>query len=89
VQETAPWNLARERRDAELDAALGSLVATAARLAALVQPFMPAKADALWTALGSARSLAEVRLADLATLSVADQRVSAAPILFPKPAATP
>jgi methionyl-tRNA synthetase len=87
VQDTAPWSLAKAKKDAELDAVLASLVRTVARLAVLAAPFIPAKADATWAALGASRPLRDVRLADVAALSVERQRVSKPPPLFPKPVA--
>ena len=87
VEETAPWKLAKGKRDAELDAALASLIRTVARLAVLAAPFMPAKANEVWNALGADRSLASVHLGDLASLAVAGWKVSKPPPLFPKPAA--
>jgi methionyl-tRNA synthetase len=87
VEETAPWKLAKEKRDAELDAVLANLVRTVARLAVLAAPFIPAKADEVWGSLGAPRSLASVRLAELAGLDVARQRVAKPPPLFPKPVA--
>src|SRR6266566_2588389 len=85
VQETAPWKIAKEKRDAELDAILISLVRTVARLAVLAAPFIPAKAEEIWAGLGTKRAFRDVRLDDLVHLSVADQRVSKPQPLFPKP----
>ena len=87
VEETAPWKLAKEKKDAELDSVLANLVRTGARLAVLAGPFMPAKAQAVWEVLGAPppRPLAAVGFADLAALSVAGQRVAKPPPLFPKP----
>jgi methionyl-tRNA synthetase len=87
VEETAPWKLAKGKRDAELDAALANLIRTVARLAVLAAPFMPAKANEVWSALGADRPLASVRLGDLARLTVSGWKVSKPPPLFPKPAA--
>ena len=84
VEETAPWKLAKEKRDAELDVVLANLVCTVARLAALAAPFIPEKAAAVWAALGAPRVLGDVRLRDVGTLSVRGWRVSKAPPLFPK-----
>jgi methionyl-tRNA synthetase len=84
VEETAPWKLAKEKRDAELDTVLADLARTVARLALLSAPFIPEKAAAIWTALGAPRRFGDVRLADVATLSVGGWRVSKPPPLFPK-----
>jgi methionyl-tRNA synthetase len=85
VEETAPWKLAKEKKDAELDAVLANLVRTVARLAVLAGPFLPAKAQAIWDVLGAPRPFAAVRFADLAGLGVAGQKVAKPPPLFPKP----
>jgi len=87
VEETAPWKLAKAKRDAELDGVLASLVRTVARLAVLSAAFIPAKAQEMWSSLGTNRPLDDVRLADLAALSTAGWKVSKPPPLFPKPAA--
>ncbi|MGH7590186.1 MAG: methionine--tRNA ligase, partial [Gemmatimonadales bacterium] len=52
VQQSAPWTLAKEGRDRELDAVLGALGRALYRLAILASPVMPSKAQALWEALG-------------------------------------
>jgi methionyl-tRNA synthetase len=87
VEETAPWKLAKEKQNAELDQVLANLARVVARLAILAMPFIPAKAQEIWNLLGAERSLAAVRLSDLVELSVAGQRVSKPPPLFPKPVA--
>jgi methionyl-tRNA synthetase len=85
VEETAPWKLAKTKSDAELDSVLASLVRAVARLAVLAAPFIPMKAEEMWSSLGADRSLASIRLADVARLSVAGWKVSKPPPLFPKP----
>jgi methionyl-tRNA synthetase len=85
VQETKPWKLAKAKDDVELDSVLANLVRTVARLAVLSAPFIPAKAQEIWSALGADRTLASVRLADLVPLAVAGWNVSKPPRLFPKP----
>jgi methionyl-tRNA synthetase len=87
VEETAPWKLAKEKKDAELDAVLANLVRTVARLAVLCAPFMPGKAEEIWSLLGAARPLAAMSLADLADLRADGQVVAKPPPLFPKPVA--
>jgi methionyl-tRNA synthetase len=84
VAETAPWKLAKDQRDAELDRVLVDLVRTVTRLAVLALPFIPAKAEEMWSALGAPRALGDVRLTDLAQVSVGRQRVAKPPPLFPK-----
>lgn len=84
VEETAPWKLAKEKKDKELDAVLANLVRVVARLAVMATPFMPAKAAEVWSLLGAPRPPG---IRELAGLSVAGQRVSKPPPLFPKPVA--
>ena len=85
VEETAPWKLAKAKRDAELDQVLVALVGTVARLAVMSAPLIPSKADELWNSLGADRALASVRLGDLAGLAVGGWTVAKPPPLFPKP----
>ncbi len=85
VEETAPWKLAKAKRDAELDQVLVALVGTVARLAVMAAPFIPSKADELWNSLGADRALASVRLGDLPGLAVGGWTVAKPPPLFPKP----
>ena len=85
VEETAPWKLAKQKREAELDTVLVNLVRSVARLAILAGPFIPEKARAIWSLLGTDRAFDTVALADFAKLSVGGHRVSKPPPLFPKP----
>jgi methionyl-tRNA synthetase len=70
VEETAPWKLAKEQRDAELDTVLANLARTVACLAVLALPFMPQKAAQLWDALGTGRELDRLVLLDPAGWTV-------------------
>jgi methionyl-tRNA synthetase len=85
VQETAPWTLAKAKKDAELDSVLANLVRTVARLAVLSAPFIPAKAREMWQVLGSNRDLGTVPLGELVRVPVAGWSVQKPPPLFPKP----
>jgi methionyl-tRNA synthetase len=89
IQETAPWTLAKERKDAELDSVLGALARTVARLAVLSRPFIPATAETIWSLFSAVPPIGQVRLADLGTLDVAGAQVQKPPILFPKRASPP
>ncbi len=84
VEETAPWTLAKEKNDAELDRVLANLVRTVARLAVLAAPFLPVKAQEMWKALGADRPFESVRRADLVKLFTARWAVAKPPPLFPK-----
>ena len=85
VEETAPWKLAKEGKDAELDSVLANLARTIGRLAVLAAPFMPGKAEAVWSVLGAPEPLGRVGLAGLAALPVAGRQVAKPLPLFPKP----
>jgi methionyl-tRNA synthetase len=84
VQETAPWTLAKSGRDADLDLVLASLVRAVARIAALLAPFLPEKAQQVWAVLGADRRLSALRLADLTMPDVSGRVIGEPPILFPK-----
>ena len=87
IQETAPWELAKAGKDAELDRVLAALARTVARLALLTQPFIPATAHAIWALFPEAAALDTVLLEDVPGLDVRGQRIAKPPILFPKPKA--
>ena len=85
IEEQAPWKLAKEKKDAELDSVLANLVRTVARLAVLAAPFVPSKAEEIWRVLGAPRALSSVALADLVSIPVTGWTVLKPPPLFPKP----
>jgi methionyl-tRNA synthetase len=89
IQETLPWELAKGKKDAELDHVLAGLAATVARLAVLGQPFVPVTAAAVWALFPEAPPLQTVRLDQLPELTVSGQRIAKPPILFPKPKPAP
>ena len=85
VDRQAPWKLAKDPATrAELETTLASLVRQLARQAVLVAPFMPEKAQALWTQLGATRPLANQRFHTLATLDATGWQVQKGEPLFPK-----
>ncbi|MGQ0703281.1 MAG: methionine--tRNA ligase [Gemmatimonadales bacterium] len=87
IVQTAPWTLAKEQRDAELDRVLASLTRCLGRLAVLVAPYMPERAEILWQALGNVGSVADARWQRRTELEVParpGQKVSVPPPLFPK-----
>jgi methionyl-tRNA synthetase len=53
IQQVAPWKLAKEGREAELDVALAALARALYRLAVLAGPFIPGKASSIWRSLGA------------------------------------
>lgn len=52
VTSSAPWALAKAGNDTELDTVLAALAHALLRLAIMAEPFMPEKAQALWSSLG-------------------------------------
>ncbi len=58
IVQTAPWSLAKQGKEADLDAALAALARCLLRLAVLTQPFMPGKARELWQHLGQTAEIA-------------------------------
>jgi methionyl-tRNA synthetase len=85
IQQAAPWSLAKQGRDTELDAVLGALARALYRLAVLVAPFTPGKAQALWESLGMAGEVARARWDTLAAPPVEGVGTRKPDILFPKP----
>jgi methionyl-tRNA synthetase len=85
VQRKQPWSLAKQPASrGELDHVLASLVRQLARLAVLVSPFMPVKAEELWQSLGGPARVSAQRLDGLQRLDTAGWRVAKGPALFPR-----
>ncbi|MDQ3697721.1 MAG: methionine--tRNA ligase [Gemmatimonadota bacterium] len=85
VQSTKPWDLAKApARRTELDYVLASLVRSLARQAVLLVPFIPTKAEELWTQLGAPGHAADQRFPHLAELHPAGWRVKKGAPLFPR-----
>jgi methionyl-tRNA synthetase len=85
IQQAAPWTLAKQGREAELDEVLGSLGRCLYRLAILATPFMPGKAQSLWQALGGPGDSGAAPWASLETPPVAGTPTTKPEVLFPKP----
>ncbi len=85
IVRTAPWTLAKEGKEAELDRALASLARCLYRLAVLAAPFLPEKCALLYASLGRTGRPEGPLWDTLANPSVAGDRTSRAPVLFPKP----
>ena len=85
IQRTAPWALAKAGRDAELDQALASLGRTLWRLAVLVTPFVPGKAQLMWAALGCRGDAATALWSALPAPPTSGQQVGSPGVMFPKP----
>ena len=85
IQQTAPWSLAKQGLEAELDASLAALAGCLYRLAVLVSPFMPGKAQVLWEALGQAGNCAAADWASLEAPALTGARTAKPENLFPRP----
>jgi methionyl-tRNA synthetase len=86
IQQVAPWGLAKQGKEAELDTALGALARLLYRLVVIAAPFLPAKAQALWHFLGLTGEASAASWTSLETPPVAGVTVLKPEILFPKPA---
>ena len=85
VQQEAPWVLARDpARRAELDAVLFALARQLARQAVALAPFMPAKAQELWSQLGGGGAVADAGIRQLEEIDPSGWTVRRAGPLFPK-----
>ena len=85
IVQTAPWTLAKQGKEAELDAVLSALARCLVRLAVLIHPMMPGKTAILWDHLGQDASLSGAwRQAENPDAS--SRTVRKPEGLFPKPA---
>jgi methionyl-tRNA synthetase len=85
TQQRQPWALAKQPDSrAELELVLASLVRQLARLAVLVSPFMPTKAEELWRTVGGPGVVSDQRLNALQRLDPTGWRVTRGPALFPR-----
>jgi methionyl-tRNA synthetase len=85
VDRQAPWKLAKDPALAdELAATMSALMRHLARQCVALAPFMPGKAEALWSALGAPSPLGAQRFARLDTLDATGWRVTKGAPLFPK-----
>jgi len=86
VQQSAPWTLAKEGREAELDEALAALARALYRLTVLSGPFIPGKAQVLWQSLGLRWEGLGAAWATLERPAVEGLATTRPEVLFPKPA---
>jgi methionyl-tRNA synthetase len=85
VTRTAPWTLTRSEADRPaFDSAITTLVRLLARVAVLLGPVLPTKADELWSTLGGPGSVHHCRLTDIQELDPTGWRVTGGPVLFPR-----
>ena len=91
IQTSKPWVLAKDgEQRPELERVLAALARQLARQAVYLAPFMPAKAQALWDALGGPGEVAETLFEDAEVLDCTAWHVAKGDGLFPRPApATP
>src|SRR5205814_616527 len=85
VEETAPWNLAKGKDTRRLEQTLAALARGLARVTLLIHPFIPAKAELVWTVLGLGGTAADARWGALERPHTAGARVGKLAPLFPKP----
>ena len=87
IQAKQPWALAKsaDTRGA-LETTLGALARSLARQCVLLYPFVPGKAQELWTQLGGPGNVADQRIGDLASLDAKEWRVTKGTPLFPRTA---
>jgi len=78
--------LAKQGNDAALDTVLAALAACLARLAVLIGPFMPGKAQALWEALGRSGTVVDAGWAIAGHPALDGVTVRKPDNLFPRPA---
>ncbi len=86
IQQVAPWKLAKEAREAELDTALAALARALYRLAVLAGPFIPGKASSIWEALGASGRPGDALWGSLAAPPTEGLSTRRPETLFPKPA---
>jgi methionyl-tRNA synthetase len=86
IQQVAPWTLAKQAREAELDQALAALARALYRLAVLVSPFTPEKAEALWDSLGIGGRADSAEWNSLQSPALGGAVTKKPETLFPKPA---
>ena len=85
----APWTLAKEGREAELDQALAALARTLYRLAIMASPFLPARSQDLWAALGQEDTVAGAGWSTVENPPVAGKQTTKPAALFPRPGVEP
>lgn len=84
IVQHAPWTLAKAGETQKLDAVLSALARCLERLAILSQPFMPGKAEQLWSSLGAQTPLTQILWARVQHPAPGGQVVRKSENLFPK-----
>jgi methionyl-tRNA synthetase len=85
IQQVAPWTLAKQGKQDELDAALAALARALYRLALLSSPFIPGKAQLLWDSLGLSGTPGGAPCGSFGAPPVAGKATARPEVLFPKP----
>jgi methionyl-tRNA synthetase len=85
IVQNAPWTLAKNKQDKELDDVLSALARALIRLAVLAHPFMPGKTAELWQYLGQAPALS-TSWSQAASPVASGAAVRKPEALFPRPA---
>jgi methionyl-tRNA synthetase len=85
VQQSAPWALAKAKKEDELDQTLAALSRGLVRLSLLTSPFIPAKAQALWSMPGLDGNVADASWRSAEEPLVAGRKIQRSEVLFPKP----
>jgi methionyl-tRNA synthetase len=85
IQQVAPWALAKQNQQDELDAVLAGLARALYRLAVLSSPYIPAKAQLLWSSLGLSGAPGAAAWGAFDAPPVAGTTTARAEVLFPKP----
>lgn len=88
VEETAPWNLAKQGQTVTLHATLAALTRALARITILASPFLPAKTQLAWAALGLPGEAKEAGWGALEAPPIGGRTVQKLAPLFPKAADT-
>jgi methionyl-tRNA synthetase len=90
VDRQAPWKLAKDPANrGMLESALASLVRQLMRQAVYIWPFMPGKAEELWSSLGGPGSLGGMRFDQLEKIDPTGWKVQKGPSMFPKTETAP
>jgi methionyl-tRNA synthetase len=89
IVQAAPWALAKNGSEEQLDIALGALARCLARLAVLSSPFMPGKSAELWSLLGAGTTMQSMAWKTATAPAVDGWVVKKPEGLFPKPQSSP
>ncbi len=85
IVQTAPWTLAKQQKEGDLDSALSALARCLHRLTVLSSPFMPSKSRTLWESLGQGGEPDANGWNAMGSAALTGVRVRKPDNLFPKP----